>query len=257
MAEQPGFIRLQRQFTAHIRDPHGNPPPADVEERRMAVYRDLLYNNVEGFVAGAFPVLRRLYADDAWHRLVRGFFARHRCRTPLFLEISREFLRYLEETHRPGPDDPPFLRELAHYEWVEVALSIADVEPDLSGVDPDADLLDSAPVLSPLAWPLTYRFPVHRICPEFRPDAPGDQPTHLLVLRDRDDRVRFNEINAVTARLLELLRSDQEPAATGRTLLHRIAAELRHPDPQAVLAGGREILETLRSQGAVLGGRSI
>jgi hypothetical protein len=42
---------LQRQFTAHIRDPQNAPAPEGIEDRRMAIYRDLVYSNMESFVA--------------------------------------------------------------------------------------------------------------------------------------------------------------------------------------------------------------
>jgi hypothetical protein len=248
---RPEFQSRQLRFTAHIRDPERVPPPADVPERRMAVYRELLYNNVEGFIARSFPVLRRVYEETAWHRLVRGFFARHRCRTPYFLEIPREFLDYLEREHEPGPGDPPFLVELAHYEWVELALSVSEAEADPARFDPRGDLLAGRPVLSPTAWPLAYAWPVHRIGPRFRPAEPPDQPTFLLAWRGPDEAVHFMELNPVTARLLELVEAGRE--ASGRAMLERIAAEISHPDPARVIHAGREALETLREAGAVLG----
>ena len=118
------LAELQRRFAAHIRDPDRNPAPADVEDRRMKVYRELFFNNVSSLLAGNFPVLRALCDDDAWRALVRDFYSRHRCRTPLFPEVAREFLRYLQDGRAPHQDDPPFLLELAHYEWTELALSL-------------------------------------------------------------------------------------------------------------------------------------
>ncbi|RKZ79734.1 MAG: DUF2063 domain-containing protein, partial [Gammaproteobacteria bacterium] len=47
----PSFIDTQYQFAGHIRDPEHNPAPADIEQRRMAIYRELFYNNIEGFIA--------------------------------------------------------------------------------------------------------------------------------------------------------------------------------------------------------------
>ena len=72
---------------------------------------------------------------------------------------------------RRDAGDPPWLAELAHYEWVELALQIAE-RRRLPPHDPDGDLLDGVPVLSPLAWPLAYRWPVHRIGPDSSPSAP-------------------------------------------------------------------------------------
>jgi hypothetical protein len=252
--EAPAFLRQQYAFAAHIRDPRAFPRPADVPERRMAVYRELFFNNVEGFLATGFPVLRGILADARWEALARDFFARHRCRTPLFLEIGREFLDYLEHERGLRTDDPPFLAELAHYEWVELALAVSDADRDgRVPADPAGDLLVGHPLVSPLAWPLRYRFPVHRIDPDFQPTEPGERPTCLLVYRDPSDRVRFLEISEVTHALLALLRA--EPALAGRAALMRIAGALARPDPKAVVGFGLALLTDLRARGLILGTR--
>ena len=41
------FIDIQNEFMAHIRKPNTNPCPADVEDRRMAIYRELFFNNIK------------------------------------------------------------------------------------------------------------------------------------------------------------------------------------------------------------------
>lgn len=253
MANQPEFIRRQYEFAAHIRDPQHAPAPADVEERRMAIYRELFYNNVEGFLSSTFPVLRRILDDHSWHAMARDFFAHHHSRTPLFLEIPREFLNWLREERTPQPDDLPFLLELAHYEWTELALSVAEETITTEGIDPAGDLLDGIPVLSPLAWHLRYTWPVHKIRPDFLPDTPGPQPTCLVVYRNPADEVGFLEINPVTSRLLELI--DEDRNRTGRVLLEQIATELSHPDPAVVVRGGHEILTGLREKTVITGVR--
>ncbi len=251
MAET-GFMQRQYEFAAHIRDPSINPAPADIEDRRMAIYRELFYNNVESFLANSFPVLRTLYDDAAWGTLVRDFYSGHRCHSPLFLEIPHEFLTYLEEERGERPDDPPFLRELAHYEWIELALSVAESEQP-EAVDDNGDLLEQRPALSGLAWPLSYHFPVHRIRPDFQPQEAGEQPSYLLVYRDAEDEVSFLELNPVSARLFSLLQ--EGAVSSGRRALEIIAGELQHPDPKAVIDGGLGILEEWRSRGIVLGTR--
>ncbi len=250
--DKPSFRQRQYAFAAHLRDPRGVPPPADVPERRMAVYRELFFNNIEGLLASGFPVLRRVLPDDRWQALVRDFYAGHHCHTPLFLEIGREFLAYLEQERGQLPEDPSFLRELAHYEWVELALAVSEADPEDRGpLDPDGDLLGGTPLLSPLAWPLRYRFPVHRIGPDFQPAEPGGPPTYLTVYRDREDRVRFLEINAATHALLELLRD--EPTITGRGALLAIAQSMTHPDPESLIGFGLDLLKDLRRRGIILG----
>ncbi|WP_295881965.1 DUF2063 domain-containing protein [uncultured Thiohalocapsa sp.] len=246
------FRTLQRAFAAHIRDPAHAPRPADVEERRMAVYRELFFKNISGLLGAAFPVLRRILSDVDWDALVRDFMVHHRAATPLFLELSQEFLDYLGTTRADqSTDDPPFLLELAHYEWVELALAVSDDEPDPTHADPNGDLLTGIPVISPLAWNLSYRFPVHRIGPDFQPDAPDATPTHLVVYRNRAERIEFLQINAVTQRLLTLLQEDTP--RTGREAMQVIATELGHTAPDQVIAAGARMLADLRRRDVILG----
>jgi hypothetical protein len=249
-AAKPGFIRQQYAFAAHIRDPQNNPAPEDIEDRRLGVYRELFFNNVEGFLSSSFPVLRQLLDEQDWLALARDFFARHHCRSPLFLEIPREFLNYLDDERGRRDSDPPFLRELAHYEWVELALSVAE-SGDSRDVDPQGDLPAGRPVLSTLAWPLVYQYPVHRIRPEFRPEQPGDSPVYLLAYRDSSDEVGFIELNPVSARLFALLQ--EHPERCGLALLEQIAGELQHPHPEQVIEGGKTQLEQWRRLGIVRG----
>lgn len=249
--DRPVFVRQQYAFAAHIRNPEKNPGPEGIEERRMKIYRELFYNNVEGFIANTYPVLRRILPDDRWHAMMRDYFAHHISHTPLFPEMPREFLKYLEHERIPQPDDAPFLLELAHYEWVELALSLLDEKIDATEIDAQGDLLDGIPVISPLAWALSYRFPVHKIGPDFQPSEAGGMRTHLIVYRDADFDVRFIEINPVTARLLQLFSG--EDAVSGRAALQQVAAELNHPQPGIVIQGGMELLNDLRRRQVILG----
>lgn len=248
----PEFQDLQRRFSAHLRDPIGVAAPQGIEDRRLGIYRDLFYNNIEGALANAFPVLRRLCSDEHWQALVRDFYARHLSLDPVFQGLAAEFLRYLETERGPGEGDLPFMQELAHYEWVELALSIAPDDVTAEQADAAGDLLLGAPLVSSLAWTLAYAYPVHRIGPGCLPSAPSDTPTYLVVHRNRQEEVKFIEINAVTARLLQLIES--APAASGREHLEQIAAELGAAADEIVPAG-LQMLQGLRDRGVVLGTR--
>jgi len=209
-AREPRRAQLQYQFTAHVRDPDNMPAPAGIEDRRIGIYRDLIFANIESFISSNFPVIRTLYDDAEWNVLVRDFLREHLCHTPLFPEFGREFMRYMEWRQQQGRDDPPFLLELAHYEFAELALSLDENEIDSVPHDPTGDPESAVPVVSPVACVLAYRFPVHRIGPDFRPDAAPANPTILLLVRGRDDKVRFHEINALSALLSEYLRENSE-----------------------------------------------
>jgi uncharacterized protein len=57
----------------------------------MAIYRDLFWRNIEGFVSNGFPVLRSLLSDSDWQALVRRFYAEHRCGSGYFADIPGSF----------------------------------------------------------------------------------------------------------------------------------------------------------------------
>ena len=193
-SEQKEFIRKQFEFAANIRNPQDNPRPPEVEDRRMAIYRELFFNNVEDFMASSYPVLKEVLGETRWDVLIRAYFSEHRAETPLFPQLPAEFLKYLNDVRRPQAGDPAFMLELAHYEWMELAAAQSDEQIDWETIDKAGDLLSGHPVISPLAWVLSYEFPVHRISKDFQPNEPGEQPTNIIVYRDLNDDVGFIEI---------------------------------------------------------------
>ncbi|MGH1472128.1 MAG: HvfC family RiPP maturation protein [Cellvibrionaceae bacterium] len=258
------FLQSQSEFVAHLRDPEKNPAPADVEDRRMAIYRDLIYNNIEGFISGNFPIVRQIFNDKHWHEMVRDFIRSHQSHTPYFLEIGQEFLSYLQNDRASHASDPIFLLELAHYEWVELALDVStEVFPE--HINSDVDLLKTHPVVSPLAWNLSYQFPVHTIGPDNQPESIPAEPTFLVVYRDRNDDVKFMESNSATSRLLTMLADDNKiedsanhmlsgSALTGEEALILLAKEMNAPDHSVVMQFGRDLLTKLLSLGVICGG---
>jgi hypothetical protein len=244
MGESPDFRDIQYAFAKHIRDPQNNPAPTDAEDRRMAVYRELFFNNLRNLISQTFPVLKKLHSPEKWSAFVRQFMVRHEAHTPYFLEIPREFLDFLQNEYEADEDDFPFLVELAHYEWAELALSVSDEENDMEGVDRDGDLLEGVPAKSKLAWLFGYQFPVHRISVDFVPTEPGEQPTFLAICRRADDDMDFMELNPAMARLLELIESNSE--ASGRNLLTALATEIGFADTDKFIEHGLQAMEQMR-----------
>ena len=245
------FQEVQSGFAAYIRDPDRNPMPRGIEKRRMRIYAQLFYNNIESFIAKTFPVFREITDDDVWHGLVRNFVSEHRAESPYFTQICEEFMQYLDERMKraiPSPDDPqipPFALELCHYEWVEMALDLApdaDCEFDDEPVDADDNL-----ALSPLAWPLRYAYPVRQIGLDCQPTSPPDTPTWLIGWRNREDRVRFMASNAVTIRLLKLI----DEGSANRDAFDAIAAEI-DASPERVAETGLATLNRLHGHDIVV-----
>lgn len=240
------FKAKQHEFASYIRDPETYPIPADVQPERMAMYRQLFFNNIESFLAANFPVLRNILSDSQWAELTEDFFAKHSSQSPYFSEIPEEFLAYLEN-EREGAGDFPFMLELAHYEWVEMALSIAKDEVADQHLD---NLLQARIKLSPLAWSLAYQYPVHKIAPNFLPEQTPALPTFLVVYRNPNDEVNFIEITPMTYRLLEII--EQSEGIQTDAALRQVAEEMKHPDPQMVMTGGLQILQELAEKTVII-----
>ena len=243
------FQTFQHAFAAHLRAPRQTSRPAGVPARRAGVYRELVFNNLCSFLDPCFPLCRELLGEKRWRRLCRSFQRDWPLHTPWFREIPGEFVRYLAAATIRQPL-PAWLAELAHYEWAELAVDIMETGKTGGKItaNPAGDLIDGKLVLNPALLNLAYRWPVQRIGQHYRPRRM--QATHLVVYRAADDNVRFSEVSPLTARLLELLAGE---AITGRRLLLRLAAEIGHPQPEQLLAYGRELLTELRGQGILLG----
>lgn len=244
------FRAFQAEFAARIRDPRGKPRPQGVPARRMRIYENLLFNNLESFLLACFPITRKLLGARAWRKTARQFFVQHRGHSPLFRDIPGEFLAWMEPRAGDLFPNRPYLYEFMHYEWVELKVSICPDEVATSEFDPGGDLLVGRPVLNPAAQLVCYHYPVHHIGPRFKPTGPDGQTYCYLVYRDDEDRVQFIVLNPVSARLLELLQAGCD---SGRSALLQIAHELNNDHPENIVEMGKTLLESLRHTGAVLG----
>jgi uncharacterized protein len=241
------FKTKQLEFTAYIRDPENCAAPADVKQNRMAMYRELIFNNIDSFLSDNFPVLKQIHDDQQWQTLIQDFFSKHKSKSPYFSEIPEEFLDYLEN-ERDNADDFPFILELAHYEWVEMVLAIAKEEVIVSPCCTQ-NLLDEYIKLSPLAWPLAYQYPVQRIAPDYLPRQAPEQPTCLIVYRDPQYEVHFIEITPITYRLLQLIQENEHYCA--KDCLIQVTKELSHSDPDRLVDAGLTILKELAEKGII------
>jgi len=248
------FIQHQQRFTAWLRNPQEQPLPGDVPERRMQAYRELLTNNVESAISACFPVLRTLAGEERWQRWIKDFFSGHRCHSPIYRDIPAQFLDWLKRRMPAGDTgDLPFLLDLAHYEWMELALDIDPLEIPEHGVDAEGDLLEGVPVLNPLTRVLRYAWPVHRIGPDFRPAAADTEPTRLVMVRNRVHDIGFLEINPLVERLLQVLETNR--SRTGQDLISLLAQEFPAIPAAAFLEGGAHALLELATRDIVLGTR--
>jgi hypothetical protein len=241
----------QQQTTMglYLRDPEHCAPPAGMDVARAQVYRDLVFSNLSSLLSGTFPVLIKMLGDEHWRSLVRIFLRDYRARTPKFGEIAQEFVEFLASAPQALSEGlwPPFMVELAHYEWIEMVLQQSEAEPLPTG---DAGLLLDRPLqVSPLAWPLAYAWPVQRVGSDYRPEAPPAQPTLLLVRRAEDWSVKFSELSPLAWRLLQ--RIEEFPGLNGRAQLEGLAAEAGASGSPGFIDSGLALLRQMHGEGVV------
>jgi hypothetical protein len=236
VSDLPEFQQYQLAFTAHIRNPQLHPKPKNVPLKRMAIYRDAIFNNLLTTISACFPVCQQTIGPRTWKKLVRKFVAEHAAKTPLFKEIPFEFIQYLKTTDTL----PPYFSALAHYEWVE--LEVTHQHSTIPPLSEHPDFLDEVPhfVAHQL---LAYDYPVHQISKNNIPSTIS--PTYLLVYRNHGFKVKFIALNPVTYRLLTLLSQDH---VTGRVALIQLATELGQQDATDLIEFGLSILLDLAKQ---------
>ena len=247
--DKSGLFEQQNTLGRYLRDPDHCTPPTGMDVARAEVYRDLIFANLSSLLSGTFPVLIRILGNERWRTLVRLFLRDHRARTPKFGEIAQEFVGFLADEPQALREGnwPAFMVELAHYEWVEMALQQSDAEP--LPASNAGELLDRPLRVSPLAWPLAYAWPVQQVGPDYQPEAPPVQPTLLLVRRSADWRVNFSELSPLAWRLLQ--RIDEFPQLAGRAQLDGLALEAGAAASVQFRAGGLVLLQQMHSEGVI------
>lgn len=243
------FKQVQQSFIDYIRDPQ-KPVPSGVPLERMQVYRELFFNNVMGFVSNAFPVLKSLYSDAQWQALVQAFFSQHDCKSPIFIDIAGEFLQFLQFEYSPAESDPPFMLELAHYEWLELRVATAQQTSEQVLLSKE-DILQLNLCLATTASVAQYQYPVQQIRQDYRPEEPLPQPVFFCLYQDEAGEVGFLQLTPLSAQVLGYL------AEQGQRRLDEILNWLQgiypHMQPEILTQGCIELLEQLAVKGIVRG----
>lgn len=242
----PKLAELQNQFCANIRDPDSSQKLDGVDVERMQVYQELIYNNVEDALLTVFPICHQILPEEKWHQWVRDFFIEYQAQKPLYRHISEEFLQYLLSL--PLEAKYPFLHELAHFEWIELALDNDAHSFDDLNIKITKNIADEVVQLSPLAWNLIYQYPVHEIDEDFQPTSVGEANTFIIAYRNSDDKLHFDVTDHFTHLILEACQENNRFTST--ELLTNFAKQ-HQQDEQHVRTLGLEILQRLQQQDIV------
>ncbi|MGB0669716.1 MAG: DNA-binding domain-containing protein, partial [Porticoccaceae bacterium] len=167
--------------------------------------------------------------------------------------IGQEFIEYVNGQRAPDIEDQPFMKELIHYEWVELALDISTLEIPAKRA-PVGNLIDNIPLISPTAWRFVYQYPVHKLGPSYQPAASQAETAALIIYRNRDLHIGFMESNVLTIRLLDIIEPQQ---CSGREAIVKLAREIDHLEPDNLVEFGADILWQLYHREIISGFQPI
>lgn len=222
---------IQAEFTNFLRQqtalPAGHP-----QQQAFSLYQSLVHDNLSAAIEPCFPVLRQILPAERWHQLISLFIKQQSCRTPLFHQLPEQFVLFLQDQALP---DYPFAADLAHYEWLELAV---DTAPDFNPALTTENIMDRLWPAHPAIQVAAYQYPVDQIAPQALPSAP--EACYMLVYRNQQQTVNFVRINELTYVLLNSLFThsltprqtvkalcDQYPSLPSDKLLEELAQILR------------------------------
>lgn len=129
------FQRQMLQLASFARSPDRASLPEGLAPERAQIYRQLFLNNIAELLASTLPVTRAQVPEPVWRHWVSSFYSQYPHSTPYFMEIAGEFVEYLNGEREGHDDELPAWRELAHYEWVQLAISVDAGNVDTGSFD--------------------------------------------------------------------------------------------------------------------------
>ena len=238
------FRQYQFALARHLRDPLGVPAPEGVSASAVIACTQEMAHNLNELLMPAFASTRAVLGEDLWQHTLRLFLHDAPTHAPWGTAVQEAFVKFLGHNSLVQ-HLPPWLEDLAHFEWLQSAVAVADVV--WPAHDPQGQLLQGVVVLNPTHVEVMYDWPVQRINLAHKPFEM--QPTYLSILRDVRDKVHVVESSRFRRHLIDLLRQGQ----TGAQALEAMAKWLDHPEVETFVQEGLPVLKQLQREGVVLG----
>ena len=239
---------LQASLARYCQTGIPTPIPGTHSPERVAVYRRLVFNNIQDQLRLAYPILHSFLPEEKWDALVKEFFAQHDCSAPQLWQMPLELVRFVEQSSYSKRLNLPFLQDLLEFEWNEIELFMTSdiVPPPLRAT---GSVLDDPLVLNPILNLKKYDYPVFRVQPADLANQAGDY--FLLSFRHPETcSVQFLELAPLTVRVVEILHT---APTSGRLALSQAGEELGVTDFSLLYDQGEKFLQTLLHERAALG----
>jgi hypothetical protein len=218
---------------------------------RLAVYRSLVRNGLEGVVIRMLPRTRmRMNAacEGRFDLDMARFFEEVGPRTHYLRDVPHELFAWARARWASDPGVPGYLPDLAAYELAGFAVAAAESPPESSPgeVAPDRPL-----ALHRSTRVMTFGWAVHELAAgEQATDVPTRRDVHLLAYRDAGHAVRWLDLSPLAAGIVRLLLA-------GETLQSAVsrACEEHGTSVTTVATDVALLLSDLGERGVLLGSR--
>ncbi|MGZ4099672.1 MAG: HvfC/BufC N-terminal domain-containing protein [Bacteroidia bacterium] len=181
--------------------------PADlleINKDNLHTYRRLCYNIAADVIETAYPITYSFLETEIWDKLVRGFYAEHKCQTPQVWRMPLEFYDYCLEKNLTEKLSIPFLNDLLYFEWLELDVhTMEDIEYPKTKLK--GDWMNDRIAMNPEYRLIKLSYPVHTMAPtEGLAEKKGDY--FLLIYREKESgNVQFIDLSMFYTYILENL----------------------------------------------------
>lgn len=222
MSTLPAFFDAMRPFLlgqTDVERVEASCGPSPSGSARLAFYRRLVRDDHTGVLDKLYPFTRRRVSEADWRRLGDAYLVDH---VPDHWEMNRlgamfpawlaERLGHSGKKLEAGERLPPYLAELAEYEWTEFS-TYTHPAPD-----PTPHAGDGPFALNPTADVRQLRFDVPRWVADGMPgEGPERRATLVVVFRDpRTQRCRFIDGTPATLFVVQSVHHGLDPREAAR-----------------------------------------
>ncbi|VAW30284.1 hypothetical protein MNBD_BACTEROID07-1579 [hydrothermal vent metagenome] len=216
-------------------------------QKGLDQYRRLIRNNIHNAMEQAFPIAYTVLKETQWNTLIDDFHANHPAATPQVWKLPEEFYTFAEANHYDEKFSLPFLNDLLHFEWIEIAVhTMADKTTD--AFSKDGNPLTDKIVVHPEYRMIQLNYPVHLYAAEEALSHKGDY--FLLTFRTRDFDVRFVDLPMLHAYCFEQILSGKTVAGFLKEIEHSSGQLLNTAELKRNIL---EFVQTMFSQGVFCG----
>jgi hypothetical protein len=220
-----------------------------VGPERFLMYRKLAHQRIRKVVADFIPrTIARLGASRL-DRDVGAFMHERAVESPYLRDVPREFVEWVSLRWEAASEVPNYLVDLARHELVKFVVGNDPAGNEAATGWPVA--LDRPLRFTRAARRVNYSFAVHEL-PRAETDRtePEEVPTRLLVYRDERHEVRYLELTAFAAAVLDRLLVEKRPVQDG---LSEACAHLGEMLDDDKLATAATLLADLADRAVMLG----